>query len=179
MPDESYRRWLRCLLLCLCDIFWVLLNSLVCWFPPPLKGIHKTWPLSPGLLGNERLFLLKDSQTVLQLHHMLVFLLQHHILLLVTFAFTLFPVGRRDKKVTRKEKERTESYKKRERKNWKLQEKKKKELKATKKEEKKELSGNFYICTVTVQLYTTVYAVYIYKSETRMTASFLKQDPNT
>ena len=32
MPGENYHRHLRSLLLCLCDIFWVLMNSLVCWF---------------------------------------------------------------------------------------------------------------------------------------------------
>ena len=31
MPGESYCRWLRSLLLYLCYIFWVLINSLVCW----------------------------------------------------------------------------------------------------------------------------------------------------
>ena len=32
IPGESYHRWLRSLLLCLCDVFQVLINSLVCWF---------------------------------------------------------------------------------------------------------------------------------------------------
>ena len=32
IPGESYHRWLRSLLLCLCDLFQVLINSLVCWF---------------------------------------------------------------------------------------------------------------------------------------------------
>ena len=32
MPGESYRRRLRCLLFCLCDVFRALINSLVCWF---------------------------------------------------------------------------------------------------------------------------------------------------
>ena len=32
MPGESYCRWLGSLLLCLCDVFWALINSLVCWF---------------------------------------------------------------------------------------------------------------------------------------------------
>ena len=32
MPGESYRRWLRSLLLYLCDVFRALINSLVCWF---------------------------------------------------------------------------------------------------------------------------------------------------
>ena len=32
MPSESYRRQLKSLLLCLCDVFRVLINSLVCWF---------------------------------------------------------------------------------------------------------------------------------------------------
>ena len=32
MPGESYRRRLRSLLLCLCDVFRTLINSLVCWF---------------------------------------------------------------------------------------------------------------------------------------------------
>ena len=31
MPGVSYCRQLRSLLLCFCDIFWVLINSLVCW----------------------------------------------------------------------------------------------------------------------------------------------------
>ena len=32
MPGESYRRWLRSLLLYFCYIFRTLINSLVCWF---------------------------------------------------------------------------------------------------------------------------------------------------
>ena len=32
MPGESYRRRLRSLLTCLCDVFRALINSLVCWF---------------------------------------------------------------------------------------------------------------------------------------------------
>ena len=39
MPVESYRRWLRSLLLSLCYVFWVLINSLVWWF---WKG--DSWP---------------------------------------------------------------------------------------------------------------------------------------
>ena len=31
MPGESYCSWLRSLFLCLCDVFWELINSLVCW----------------------------------------------------------------------------------------------------------------------------------------------------
>ena len=31
MQSESYSRQLRSLLLRLCDVFWVLINSLVCW----------------------------------------------------------------------------------------------------------------------------------------------------
>ena len=31
MPGESYRRRLRSLLMCLCDVFPALINSLVCW----------------------------------------------------------------------------------------------------------------------------------------------------
>ena len=32
LPGESYRRRLRSLLVYLCDVFWALINSLVCWF---------------------------------------------------------------------------------------------------------------------------------------------------
>ena len=32
MPGESYHRQLRSLLLCLCDVFQVLISSLVCCF---------------------------------------------------------------------------------------------------------------------------------------------------
>ena len=32
MPGESNCRWLGSLLLCLCDVFQALINSLVCWF---------------------------------------------------------------------------------------------------------------------------------------------------
>ena len=32
IPGESYHRWLRSLMMCLCDVFWVLINSRVCWF---------------------------------------------------------------------------------------------------------------------------------------------------
>ena len=35
MPGESYCRWFRSLLLYLCYVVWVLINSLVCWL--------KTW----------------------------------------------------------------------------------------------------------------------------------------
>ena len=38
MPAESYRRRLRSLLLCLCDIFRALINSLVCWFTITWSG---------------------------------------------------------------------------------------------------------------------------------------------
>ena len=31
MPGESYCRWLRSSLLCLCDVFQALINSLACW----------------------------------------------------------------------------------------------------------------------------------------------------
>ena len=37
MPGESYRRWLGSLLLC--DVFWALLNSLVCWFCRSTMGL--------------------------------------------------------------------------------------------------------------------------------------------
>ena len=36
MPGESYHKRLRSLLLCLCDVFRVVITSLVCWFE--LKG---------------------------------------------------------------------------------------------------------------------------------------------
>ena len=39
MQGRSYRRRLRSLLLCLWDIFWELINSLVCWFWV-IKGWH-------------------------------------------------------------------------------------------------------------------------------------------
>ena len=40
MPDESYRRRLRSLLLCLCDFFRALSNSFVCWFcTSALRGL--------------------------------------------------------------------------------------------------------------------------------------------
>ena len=39
--EVSYRRRLRCLLLCLCDVFWAVINSLVCWF---FKGIKTRYP---------------------------------------------------------------------------------------------------------------------------------------
>ena len=32
MPGETYRNRFRSLLLCLCDVFRTLINSLVCWF---------------------------------------------------------------------------------------------------------------------------------------------------
>ena len=38
MPDESYRRQLGSLLLCLCDVFRALINSLVCWFRTSALG---------------------------------------------------------------------------------------------------------------------------------------------
>ena len=39
MPGESYPQWLRSLLLCLCNIFRVLINSLVCWFCARALGL--------------------------------------------------------------------------------------------------------------------------------------------
>ena len=39
MPGESYRRQLRSLLLYLCDNFWTLINSLVCWFCVSASGL--------------------------------------------------------------------------------------------------------------------------------------------
>ena len=39
MPGESYRRRLRSLLLCLCDVFRALINSLVCWFRTSTLGL--------------------------------------------------------------------------------------------------------------------------------------------
>ena len=40
MPGEGYHRWLRSLLLCLCDVFQGLSNSLVCWFILLWLGMH-------------------------------------------------------------------------------------------------------------------------------------------
>ena len=37
MPGESYRRWLRSSLLCLCDVFQALINSIVCWDKPKVN----------------------------------------------------------------------------------------------------------------------------------------------
>ena len=39
MPGEGYHRWLRSLLLCLCDIFQGLINSLVWWFCTGALGL--------------------------------------------------------------------------------------------------------------------------------------------
>ena len=54
MPSESYQRWLRSLLLYLCYEFWVLINSLVCWFS--VWADEKcTYPSSsPSLRANQR-----------------------------------------------------------------------------------------------------------------------------
>ena len=48
MPGESYRRQLRSLLLCLCDVFRALINSLVCWFCRSALGLvlFQIWELS-------------------------------------------------------------------------------------------------------------------------------------
>ena len=47
MPGESYRRWHWSLLLYSCDVFWVLINSLVCWFChlslPDTGGEERVW----------------------------------------------------------------------------------------------------------------------------------------
>ena len=40
IPGESYRRRLRSLLLCLCDVFHVLINSLVCMLIPVNQDGH-------------------------------------------------------------------------------------------------------------------------------------------
>ena len=56
ISGESYRRSLRSLLLCLCDICWALINSLVCCFSvemeknwvvhsPPTPHLHPSPPL--------------------------------------------------------------------------------------------------------------------------------------
>ena len=39
MPGESYRRRLRSLLLCLCDVFQTLINSLVCCFDTDCNAV--------------------------------------------------------------------------------------------------------------------------------------------
>ena len=39
MPGESYCRRLRSLLLCLCDVFRMLINSLICWFCTSALGL--------------------------------------------------------------------------------------------------------------------------------------------
>ena len=39
MPGESYCRWLQSLLLCLCDLFWVLIHSFVCQFCTSAVGL--------------------------------------------------------------------------------------------------------------------------------------------
>ena len=39
MPGDSYCRWLRSLLLCLCHVFRSLINSLVCWFCTGVLGL--------------------------------------------------------------------------------------------------------------------------------------------
>ena len=39
LPGESCHRQLRSLLLCSCDIFWVLINSLVCWLCRSYLGL--------------------------------------------------------------------------------------------------------------------------------------------
>ena len=46
MRGESYHRQLRSLLLCLCDVFQMLINSLVCWFDLIISG------LSVGMAGD-------------------------------------------------------------------------------------------------------------------------------
>ena len=43
MPGESYHRWLRSLLLCLCCVFQALINSLVCWFLPTCVSLGWRW----------------------------------------------------------------------------------------------------------------------------------------
>ena len=48
MPGESYRRRLGSLLMCLCDVFRALINSLVCWFCTGAPGLilssaNKRW----------------------------------------------------------------------------------------------------------------------------------------
>ena len=52
MPGESYCRQLRSFLLCLYDIFWALINSLVCWFCMSALGLILlqilTWHSHPG-----------------------------------------------------------------------------------------------------------------------------------
>ena len=42
MPGESYRRRLRSLLLYLCYIFWVIINSLLCWQKHLVNGLLST-----------------------------------------------------------------------------------------------------------------------------------------
>ena len=39
LPGESSRRRIRSLLLCLCDVFQALINSLVCWFCTSALGL--------------------------------------------------------------------------------------------------------------------------------------------
>ena len=74
MPGESYGRWLLSLLLCLCDIFQVLINSLVPWFCTSTLGLvllliwkcktHSTF--NPFTVSACKIYRLKDAETCLQ-----------------------------------------------------------------------------------------------------------------
>ena len=50
MPGESYRKQLRSLLLCLCDSFQALINSLVCWLGEYLT-IRFNSPTLPSIIS--------------------------------------------------------------------------------------------------------------------------------
>ena len=54
MPGESYSRWLRSLLLCLCDAFQLLINSFVCCFH---KVVATILPFFLSALSFSSLFL--------------------------------------------------------------------------------------------------------------------------
>ena len=56
MPCDSYRGRLRCLLLFLCDVFWALINSLLCWsssckFPKPDSPLPQSFKVSKLQFG--------------------------------------------------------------------------------------------------------------------------------
>ena len=100
MPGESCCRWLRSLLLCLCDVFLVLLNSLVYWFCTGALGLvlfqSLTWAgLCPALScapcpTPDWVALVLSREPRLMFMHILYYSYQSIFLYTCHFAFCFF-----------------------------------------------------------------------------------------
>jgi len=87
MPGESYRGQLRSLLLCLFDVFRVLMNSSVCWF---LGGSHKAgkkgdtsfWRVTPNILYKTEIW----RETAISVHLIIMILAELQVWVMVILS---------------------------------------------------------------------------------------------